>query len=53
MVQYGLIVIMMWKAQQSLKNVSDLGILLDKGGTSCVIILDREGLGAEIQSFQI
>lgn len=48
MVWYGLIVTMMWRAWQSLKNISDLQILLEEGGICRVIILAREGLGAQI-----
>lgn len=43
----------MGRAWYPLKNISDLQILLEDGGISCVMILAREGLGAEIQGFQI
>lgn len=52
MIRYGLIAIMMWRAWQPLKNIPDFQILLEEGGISYVIILAREGLGAEIESFQ-
>lgn len=52
MMWYGLIARMTWRAWQPLKNISDLQILLEEGGISCVIILAREGLGAEIEGFQ-